>query len=83
MKRQIAFLIGAVMLLALVAGCGSNLSPVSGISDEQTELLAECGISDEQIESMSEEELQVLLDELIAFFNEQGYGYTTNINPME
>jgi major membrane immunogen (membrane-anchored lipoprotein) len=59
MKKLIALLLTICMLMALCA-CGN----VSGISDDDMNILEEAGFSQEQIEAMSEEQRQALLDEL-------------------
>ena len=61
MKKIISFILAMVMAMSVLTGCG-NVGGVSG-SDVPAEIL-EAGISEEEYAAMSDEEKQVLLDEL-------------------
>lgn len=63
MRRWIALLL-AMALAAGFTGCGVNTSPVSGLSDEQAQLMEQMGISEEELAAMSDEQRQAVLDEL-------------------
>lgn len=76
MKKLLLLMLAAIMLMSILAGCGTwaaDTDPVGRLSEEQMAVMEEMGIPMDEFNQMSAEEQQALLDELgiVADYMEQ------------